>query len=297
MKKIACVCSGMALGIALWGVGESRIVAQQSAPGREAKPAPAAAAARRPWPAKLKDGQPDVQGVWDPAGGPCGGTNLEPMKGAMGNATRTNPGCVVDPADGMIPYLPWARARRDEVREHHLKPNPAQVDTRTRGWPDGLPRQNYYHAFQILQPPGAVVILYEVQHEFRVIPLDNRPQPDSGVKLWMGSSRGRWEGNTLVVNVRNISDRVRMSIAGDFASEDVVITERWKFVDENTLEHTTTFDDPKVYTRPWTVARKLKREKDPSFEIMEYSGVEGDRDHKLMVDIPDNLQEQKEQKK
>ena len=109
----------------------------------------------------------------------------------------------------------------------------------------------------------------------------------------MGSSRGRWEGTTLTVEVTNISDRTRMSIVGDFASEDLKITERWKFVDADSLEQTTTLTDPKVFTRPWTVARKIKREKDSAFEIMEYSGVEGDRDHKLMVDIPGNVQDQK----
>jgi hypothetical protein len=302
MRRMPFVCPWLALGVILWGLGERPIQAQQpTAPsGRQATPAaapaakaaPAPAAARRPWPVRLKDGQPDVQGIWDPSAGPCGGTNFEPLKGAMNNPNRTSPGCVVDPPDGLIPYLPWARARRDEVKENHLKPNPAQVDTRTRGWPDGLPRQNYYHSFQILQPPGAVVILYEVQHEFRYIPLDDRPQP-AGVALWMGSSRGHWEGNTLVVEVTNISDRTRMSIVGDFASKDLKLTEKWTFVDADNLEQTTTLTDPSVFSRPWTVARKIKREKDPSFEIMEYSGVEGDRDHNLMVDIPGSAQDQK----
>src|SRR5205807_6570642 len=108
----------------------------------------------------------------------------------------------------------------------------------------------------------------------------------AGVALWMGDSRGHWEGTTLVVEVTNISDRARMSIVGDFASKDLKLTEKWKFVDADNLEQTTTLTDPSVFSRPWTVARKIKREKDPSFEIMEYSGVEGDRDHKLMVDVP-----------
>lgn len=293
MKRIGLACPAIAVGVVLLGLSDSPIRAQQPPASREAKPSPVpASGARRPWPVRLKDGQPDVQGVWDPAGGACGGTNFEPLKGAMNDPNRTSPGCIIDPPDGLIPYLPWARARRDEVRERHLKPNAAQVDTRTRGWPDGIPRQNYYHAYQILQPPGAVLILYEVQHEFRYIPLDNRPHP-AGVALWMGSSRGRWEGTTLVVEVTNISDRVRMSIVGDFASPDLKITERWKFVDAYNIEQTTTLTDPNVFTRPWTTARKIKREKDPAFEIMEYSGVEGDRDHKLMVDIPENVQDQK----
>ena len=278
-------------GIVLWAAGCSQLAAQQAPPPRGAASSPAPA--RRPWPVKLKDGQPDVQGFWQPSGrGGSAGTNIEPLPGVMGD-TKITEGIVVDPPDGRIPYRPWARVRRDEVKDRHLKPNAAQVGTRTRGWPDGVPRLNYYQPFQITQPSGAVLILYEVQHEVRYIPLDDRPQIDSGIKLWMGSSRGHWEGTTLVVDVTNISDRVRFSIAGDFASDDVKITERWKFADADTVEHSATFEDPKVFTRPWTVAKTLKRMKDPAYEIMEYAGVEGDRDGSLMVDIPAAVQEKK----
>src|SRR6476660_7903607 len=91
--------------------------------------------------------------------------------------------------------------------------------------------------FQIIQPENAVVFLYEAQHEFRYVPLDGRPQPDKGVKLWMGSSRGHWEGNTLVIDVTNNYDRVRFSVVGDFASDDLKVTERWKWIDRDTIEY------------------------------------------------------------
>lgn len=250
------------------------------------------------WPTSLPDGQPDVQGYWQSVG-PEGasGLNIEPLDNMMNTGT-TAPGIVIDPPDGLIPYLPWARVRRDEVLDEHLTPNPAQVDTRTRGWPDGVPRINYYNVnpYQIVQPSGAVVILYETQHEFRYIPLDGRPQPDDGVKLWMGSSRGRWEDTTLIVEVSNVSDRVRMSVVGDFHSDEVQITERWHFVDANTIEHTATIDDPNVYSRPWTMAQTIKRITYPGFELMEYSGVEGDKDAHLMVHIGENAEEDEEEK-
>ena len=304
VKWIALLCSSIALGPMLWAVDGARVHAQQPASPREGtppttRPASAAqpAAAPRPnrpaWPVRLKDGQPDVQGIWDPTqgrggGSVCAGTTIEPVPGAGG---KIPPGCIVDPPDGVIPYHPWARARRDEVKTHYLAPTAAQVDTRTRGWPDGLPRQNYYMPFQILQSPGAVVILYEAQHEFRYIPLDGRPHGDPGIKSWLGSSRGRWEGTTLVVDVRNISDRVRMSSVGDFASDELTITEGWTFVDANTLELSVTMEDPKVFTRTWTLVKKIAREKHPSFELMEYSAVEGDRDSSLMVEIAKKVKE------
>lgn len=275
---------GTAIAIASGAVGTAVQAQAQGATAGAGAGAPLATRA---------DGQPDVEGYWQ-AGGAGGGagTNMEPMAGMMGTSA-VSPGIVIDPPDGKIPYLPWARVRRDEVQKEHLSPNQAQVDTRNRGWPDGVPRINYYsvNPFQIIQPAGAVVILYEAQHEFRFIPLDGRPQIDDGVKLWMGSSRGRWEGNTLVVEVTNMNDRVRFSVSGDFASDDVKVTERWQFVDRDTIHHTATFEDPKVYTRPFTVAKTIKRVSQKGFELMEYSGVEGEKDAHLMVDIPATLEQ------
>ena len=287
MKRIAYACSAIALGSAvLWAAAYEPAAAQQL-PQRRVAPQSGTAGT---WPARLKDGQPDVQGIWQ-AVGPEGsaGLTVEALPNPNGGTGMAKT-LVVDPPDGLIPYLPWARARRDEVRDRHLTPNRAQVDTRNRGWPDGVPRINYYtvNPFQISQPAGAVLILYEAQHEFRYIPLDGRAQIDGGVKLWMGSSRGHWEGTTLVVDVTNVSDRVRLAVTGDFHSDDVRITERWRFVDADTIAHSATFVDPKVYSRPWTVAKTIKRVTDRGFEIMEYSGVEGEKDQELMVDIPAN---------
>jgi hypothetical protein len=243
-------------------------------------------------PSKLADGQPNVQGIYQAVGNEGGsqGINIEAMTGVMGSKAVT-PGIVIDPPDKMIPYLPWARTRRDEMRDlSMIAPTQAMVDTRNRGWAEGVPRINYYGvpgaAFQILQVKNAVLILYEVQHEFRYIPLDGRPQVDEPVKLFMGSSRGTWHGNTLVVDVANINDRFRISIAGDFASDKLKVTEYWTWIDEDTIKHRATFTDPQVFTRPWTVAMTIRRLKDKGYELLEYSGVEGDKDAHLMVDIP-----------
>lgn len=238
-------------------------------------------------PARLADGQPDITGYYNMEGfAGSGGLHIENTISVMNG--KPSKGIVLDPADGMIPYLPWARTRRDEVNASLASPNVAQVDTRNRGWPDGVPRINFYfvNPFQIIQSKGAVVFLYEAQHEFRYVPLDGRPQPDPAIQLWMGSSRGHWEGNTLVVKATNHSDRVRLSVAGDFASPGLTVTERWTWLDHDTIDYTVTFEDPKVYTRPWTAGVHLKRVKDKGFELMEYSGVEGDKDAHLMVDIP-----------
>src|SRR5262245_45394808 len=224
-RKTFASCSALALaGALLWTAAFERPAAQSAGPPNFGLPSGVIPAST--WNApKRADRQPDVEGIYQAVTNEGGsqGINIEAMTGVMGSK-RVTPGIIIDPPDKMIPYLPWARARRDEMKDVAMyAPTPAMIDTRNRGWPEGVPRINYYGVdglqFQILQPAGAVLILYEAQHEFRYIPLDGRAQPDEGVKLFMGSSRGRWEGNTLVVDVTNITDRHRQAIAGDFASD------------------------------------------------------------------------------
>src|SRR5258706_1743709 len=127
-----------------------------------------ASAAGQSWqPTVRKDGQPDIAAYYEILdGGGSGGLNIEPLTAAW--VRKPSPSIVKDPPGGMIPYLPWARARRDEVQNNQDHPTPGAVDTRTRGWPDGTPRINFYYVnpFQILQTDRAVVFLYEAQHEF-----------------------------------------------------------------------------------------------------------------------------------
>ena len=130
-----------------------------------------------------------------------------------------------------------------------------------------IPRENYYSTvdgsvggpIQILQPPGYVVFLFETHHEFRVVPLDGRPQPSEDIKLWLGSSRGRWEGNTLVIDVTNQNDSTRFDVVGNFHSDEMRVTERWTYVDNATIQYRATVDDPKVYTSPWMLGITFKR--------------------------------------
>ncbi len=148
----------------------------------------------------------------------------------------------------------------------------------------GVPRENIYSTvdgsvggpIQIIQPRGHVVFLYETHHEFRVVPLDGRPQPGKDIKLWEGSSRGRWEGNTLVIDVTNNNDLPRLSVIGDFHSDEMRATERWTFVDKNTLQYRVTIDDPKVFTQPWTIGVTFERAP-AGTALLEYAGVEGDK--------------------
>ena len=105
--------------------------------------------------------------------------------------------------------------------------------------------------------------------------LDGRAQPGKDIKLWEGSSRGRWEGTTLVIEVANQNDSTRFDVVGDFHSDEMKVTERWTFADKDTLQYRATIEDPKIFTRPWTVGVTHKRAPGGT-ELLEYAGVEGD---------------------
>ena len=237
-------------------------------------------------PARLSDGQPDIQGLWGDVFENIASLNIEPGPHLLEIgapefiALRTFDGFVLDPPDGVLPHQPWALERRNQAMKEFLAPSPAMMDPQTRGWPNGIPRENYYSSnqngpIQILQPPGYVVFLYEIHHEYRIVPLDGRPHPGNDIKLWEGDSRGRWEGNTLVIDVTNHNDSTRFDVMGNFHSDEMRVTERWTIVDKDTLEYRATIDDLQVYTKPWTLGVTMERGPEGN-EILEYAGVEGE---------------------
>lgn len=263
------------------------------------------------WPPRTSDGQPDIHGVWGSAIAGTFTVNVEPtsylrsigmppLPSGIQSAAGSTPvpflmklpkAAVIDPPSGILPYQPWALERRNSVMKDYPHPAPWQIDTQTRGWPSGVPRENLYSSLDgsyggpihLLQPPGYVVFFYETHHEFRIVPLDGRPQPGKDIKLWEGSSRGHWEGTTLVIEVANNNDSPRLDVVGDFHSDQMHATERWTFADKDTLEYRATIDDPKVYTQPWTLANIYKRAA-PTLELMEYAGVEGDKSAEIATE-------------
>ena len=190
---------------------------------------------------------------------------------------------VVDPPTGRIPVKEAAVAERNKMLDHltdswltHL-PGERCI---TRGVPASIFPGGYSAAYRILQPPGYVVILYEMIHEARIIPIDGRPHPDDGVRQWNGDSRGRWEGNTLVVEVTNYNDKGVISTSfstrgarGLAATEDLRVVERFTFADPNRIDYEVTIEDPEIYTAPWTVAMPLN--KDETYLQFEYACHEG----------------------
>ncbi|MYD72350.1 MAG: hypothetical protein F4W89_16645 [Acidobacteria bacterium] len=197
------------------------------------------------------------------------------------NARRTS--MVVDPPSGRIPVRDHARATRDYNLNHltdsYMNHTPWERCI-TRGVPGGIFPPGYGAGYRIMQSPGFVVILYEMIHEARIIPIDGRSGISGKIRLWNGESRGRWEGNTLVVEVGNYNSQstVATNIATRGArglpqTEDLRIEERFTFVDQDTIEYEVTVSDPAIYTHTWKVAMPLNR--DESYQLYEYACHEG----------------------
>ena len=209
---------------------------------------------------------------------------------------------IVDPPDGRIPPQTEEAVKRNaaivnartvgtpppgftanEIRDGNLdSAQGIKIDSRCimmAAVPPPLASPGYLANYQIIQAPGYVTILVERLHDARIIPLDGRPFPSSQVRSWVGMSRGRWEGNTLVVETRNSNGRVQAAVQGlmagqtfSGASEDMRIIERFTRVDADTLLYEFTVDDPDTWTRPWTAQIPMRKSEEPIFEYACHEG-------------------------
>jgi hypothetical protein len=197
---------------------------------------------------------------------------------------------VVEPPNGRVPVRPEAEAVRDFNLAH--VPDGPEYGTPwdrciTRGIPAGTFPAGYNNAYRIVQIPGYVVILYEMIHETRVIPIDSRPHIASSIRQWNGDPRGHWEGTTLVVDTTNYNSKGSIAtsaatgrIKGIPQSENLHVVERFTRVDRDTIQYQASIDDPKNYSAPWKVAIPLTR--DENYTIYEYACHEG---NEAMKDI------------
>jgi hypothetical protein len=137
----------------------------------------------------------------------------------------------------------------------------------------------YNNNFKIVQTPDTVTILIELNHETRVVPLDGRPPLSAEHQQWIGDSRGRWEGDTLVVETRNLKfneqSRFGVNYLTGISDENLRITERFTPTDADTILYQATIEDPTVFTQPWTVEIPLRRAPGPIFEVACHEGNYG----------------------
>ena len=199
---------------------------------------------------------------------------------------------VIDPADGRVPLQPWAVEQRNEImaRQDQL----AYLDPRVKCLPAALPRAHLpvgYNTYQIVQNEDHILVLYEWNHHYRYIPLDDRPHVESAIRLGMGDSRGHWEGNTLVVDTTNFTDNTwpvghgappddapgtaLTTGHGVFHSGELRVVERFTFVDAETIRYEATIEDPEVFTQPWTLRFNALRRAPDDHMLFEYACHEG----------------------
>ena len=184
---------------------------------------------------------------------------------------------IVDPPDGKVPPLtPQAQQKQADLlaayRGHATDgPENRGLTERCILWPTAGPPMLpsfYNNNYQIVQAPGYVTILVEMIHDARVIPLDGRPHVSQNVRQWMGDSRGHWEGNTLVVDTTNFTDKTRFRGADD----KLHLVERFTRVDANTIMYEFTVDDPTAFTKPWTAQVPMRKTEGPVFEYACHEG-------------------------
>lgn len=247
---------------------------------------------------RLSDGQPDVQGFWsntianhnnftDPQGGVINDPNVRARP--KGPREERAPSRVSDPADGQIPFQPWALEKVKESQEFFNNPiKPQYIEPLARCAPAGVPKSFYWHGYEIRQYPNYVLFLFD--SGWRIVHLDGKPNLPEAIKLWNADSRGRWEGNTLVVNVTNNNSKASFGRSGEFASENVKIEERYIFAPDNKrYNYVATFTDPSVYTKPWTATVPARRwsleDKSPS--SWHYKGKPANYEGKVPAGGPD----------
>jgi hypothetical protein len=201
---------------------------------------------------------PDLRGIWE--------TTIDANRDLEGGPESV----IVDPGDGKIPYRADARSRKERNAAE-----PA-ADPNQKCFLPGVPRATYMPSpFQIFQTPGMVIIVYQNVHAYRIITTDGRPHID-GLPFYMGDSRGRWEGETLVVDVTNFQGSTWLDMTGNYHSEALHVVERYTRTGDAEMIYEATIEDPEVFTSPWTIRIPLGRHTSPDAELIEDQCIEGE---------------------
>jgi hypothetical protein len=194
---------------------------------------------------------------------------------------------IIDPPDGRIPAFTPAAQQKVDARTKHEAVSPADgpedrwLTERCILFGATVPMlpEPYNNNYRIVQSPGYVTILVEMNHDARVIPLDARPHLSPRVQQWIGDSRGHFEGNTLVVETRNLKfnekSRFGVGYLNGLSDENLRVVERFTRTDANTLTYQATVEDPTVFVKPWTVEISMDRTNGPLYEVACHEGNYG----------------------
>jgi hypothetical protein len=210
---------------------------------------------------RASDGKPDLSGIWQAVNSAA--WNILPHSAEPGA-----PGGLGVVEGNEIPYTPAAAAKQ---RDNYA--NRAKLDPETHCYLPGVPRVTYMGLpFQIVQTPAQMLMLYEFDHTVRNVFM-NSPHPTGSIQWWMGDSRGRWDGDTLVVDVLDFNDQTWFDRAGNHHSEALHVIERYTLVARDHINYEATIEDPKVFTRQWKMSMPLYRRLDRDMRLLDYECV------------------------
>ena len=243
----------------VWAIAGVAMAAVLSfSPELAAAQAPAASAQAGPIP-RTADGKPDVSGIWQAMN-----TAAWDIQGH--SAQKDVPAGLGVVEGNEIPYQPWAAEKKKQNFA-----NRATADPETRCFLPGVPRLMYMpFPFQIFQTPTYLAFVHEYVHAVRHIYVNGTAHPRGPIDWWMGDSRGRWEGDTLVVDVVHFTDQTWFDRAGNFHSEALHLIERYTLIGPDHINYEVTVEDPKVFTRPWKMRMILYRRKEPNAQLLEH---------------------------
>jgi hypothetical protein len=212
---------------------------------------------------RTRDGKPDLGGVWQALN--TAAWDIEPHSAQDGV-----PGGQGVVEGDEVPYQPWAAAKKRENYAQRLTLDPVR-----KCFLPGVPRVTYMpFPFQIAQTPKHIIIAYEFAHAGRIIYTDGTPHPPP-LDFWMGDSRGRWEGDTLVVDVTHFNDQTWFDMAGNFHSDALHVIERYTPVaNGQVMNYEVTIEDSKVFTRPWKMSMPLYRRAEKNVQLIDYDCVD-----------------------
>ena len=207
---------------------------------------------------RTADGKPDLSGIW------------QVMNTAAWDLLDHGAQKGVPAGQGVVEgnVLPYTPAALEKKKANFA--NRATADPETKCYLPGVPRITYMpFPFQIVQAPAQVTMLYEYAHAVRNVFM-NTPHIEGQLYWWMGDARGRWEGDTLVVDVTDFNDETWFDRAGNFHSDALHVVERYTLVDADHINYEATIEDSKVFTRPWKMSMILNRHKEKNFRLLEY---------------------------
>jgi len=223
---------------------------------------------------RTPDGKPDLSGIWQVLN--TAAWDIQPHAAQDGIPAGLG---VVEGNE--IPYQPSALEKKKENFA-----NRATADPEAKCYLPGVPRATYMpFPFQIIQTAGHMAFVYEYVHAVRRVNVDGSAHPRGPIEWWMGDSRGRWDGDTLVVDVTHFTNRTWFDRAGNFHSEALHVIERYTPIGRDHLNYDVTIEDPTVFTRPWKMSMPLYRRLDRNMQLLEYDCYTFDVDFPWAADL------------